>query len=130
MSANFLFVDDDSVLRGLRKHAALLYETEKHEVLNQLPDQYLSSLGEVGFCQGRPVQILSPYQVPLGALRRDWIQAFLKVGQDNVFTTFAFLFTHNSLCLHSLNRNENLRTYRICCIGLTLPASNLKHASH
>ena len=84
-----------------KENAVLFYETEKHEILRQLPNKYVSSFGELGFCQGRPVQILSPYQVPLGALRQEWMQAFMKVCHDDddghVATSFANFFHHISL---------------------------------
>jgi hypothetical protein len=79
-----------------KENAVLFYETEKHEILRQLPNKYVSSFGELGFCQGRPVQILSPYQAPLGALRQEWMQAFMEVchdDDDHVATSFANFFT-------------------------------------
>jgi len=76
-----MFVDFASVERGLRQWAAKRYEAEKQSVLNELPAAYCDKFGSVGFCRGRPVQVLSPFQVPLGsALRAAWMEAFQKVG--------------------------------------------------
>ena len=75
-----LFVDHDSLVRGLRQRAAAWFAAERDRVLSELPAEYRRQFGAVGFCRGKPVQIVSPYQVPLGPLRRQWMDAFQKVS--------------------------------------------------
>ena len=74
-----VFVDFDSVDRDFRAYARQLYRRETRRVLDQLPAEYRAKFDSIGFCRGRPVQVVSPYQVPLGKLRAEWMEAFRKV---------------------------------------------------
>jgi len=83
-----LFVNHETLERGLHRHAAALFEKERQRVLDQLPTAYREQFGAIGFCQERPGQIVSPYQVPLGPLRAKWMEAFCKVSAAVGFYRF------------------------------------------
>lgn len=86
-----LFVNHETLERGLHRHAAALFAKERQRVLDQLPAAYRENFGAVGFCRKRPVQIVSPYQVPLGPLRTEWMDAFCKVSTAKS-SKFSFCF--------------------------------------
>ena len=74
-----VFVDEDSMQQGFRLMAEQLCARERKLVESFLPAPYMAMYSTIGFCRGKPVQILAPYAVPLGLLRKQWIEAFLEV---------------------------------------------------
>jgi len=65
---------------------------DRQKVLSQLPISYAESFGSLGYHHysdndpkkeiwpdGRPSQILSPFEVPAGNLRQQWIDKFIEV---------------------------------------------------
>jgi hypothetical protein len=54
-------------------------------ILDSIEDEYLSQLGQIGFCKWgkcqklRPVLIVSPLDLPEGPIRREWLEANNKV---------------------------------------------------
>lgn len=75
----FMFIDEASVAKGWRDFAARTAAAEREEILRSLGEANAGKFHAVGFCQERPVQILSPFSVPPGPLRRAWMNEFLKV---------------------------------------------------
>jgi len=75
----YMFVDEESVGGGWRRLAAGIAAREQEQILLRLGETNASKFNTVGFCQDRPVQILSPFSVPPGPLRRAWMEQFLEV---------------------------------------------------
>ena len=74
------FVDADSIRAAWKKGAKVAFEIEKQSVLDALPDTYRARFRQIGFAEERrPVQILGPYDVPPGPLRKQWMAEFKKV---------------------------------------------------
>jgi len=76
---NFMFMDQTSVVQGWRTLVAKVLAKEKQHIVCALGETNASKFNKVGFCLKRPVQILSPFAVPPGPLRRAWINQFLEV---------------------------------------------------
>ena len=76
---NFMFTDQTSVVQGWRALAAEVLAKEKLQIVCALGATNAGKFNTVGFCSKRPVQILSPFAVPLGPLRRAWMKQFLEV---------------------------------------------------
>jgi hypothetical protein len=95
-----VFVDDDTIRATLLPRVGrAIYANEQQYVLEQLlpvqhrydlqaqettvptttQTQLLYPFGTVGFYNHRPVQILSPYAVEPGPLRRKWMERFVQV---------------------------------------------------
>jgi len=81
-----VFCDEASILQCFNRQPGVLqtaFHNERERILAQLPPQYPGS-GVVGWfvCAitkvPRPVQVLSPYDVPPGPWRRAWMEAFVK----------------------------------------------------
>jgi len=82
-----LFVETDTICRFFDDKPILTgaFAKEKNKVLAELPASYREKFNTVGFSsssegavRSRPVQILSPYAVEPGPLRRVWVEAFLE----------------------------------------------------
>jgi len=68
-------MDDDSI----RNIVTRVISEEKAHVLKMLGAAYTDTINTVGFCQRRPVQILSPFDIGPGPLRRNFLEAFAEV---------------------------------------------------
>ena len=90
--SGYVFVDEESVGGGWRKLAAGIAAREQEQILRRLGETNASKFNTVGFCQDRPVQILSPFSVPPGSLRRAWMDQFLEVRWllDDFYILYAF----------------------------------------
>lgn len=67
---------DDASIRGLVEVLA----QERAHILQALGSTYKASLHSVGFCQEKPVQIVSPFDLQPGKLRRSFLETFAAVG--------------------------------------------------
>lgn len=74
-----VFVDEDSLKQGLHSLMEQAFVEEQKRLLSLLPAPYVAILNTIGFCRGIPVCILSPYAVPPGPLRKNWVDAFQNV---------------------------------------------------
>jgi len=73
---------DDATIRNL---VARVSSEERAHVLNTLGSTYTDSLKSVAFCKKCPVQILSPFDIDPGRLRRKWLKAFAAVSTLHQF---------------------------------------------
>jgi len=75
-----MFIDQASLTQvswsDLAKKAQ---DEERAQVMRVLGEDGADIFNAAGFCRTKPVQILSPFSVPLGPLRRAWMNEFLKV---------------------------------------------------
>lgn len=84
-----LSMDDDgvaekrAVLEGAREDARRALEAQKAAALSQTPDGFNDMFGQIGFTRHKdqwfPCLILSPYDVPPGQIRNDWLKLLEKV---------------------------------------------------
>lgn len=81
---NFAFIDSETIRNEWTLSFSSLFAEEKRCLLEKLPKAYKGRFREAGFFQGRPVLILSPYDVPHGIVRRQWMEAFFKVCREIV----------------------------------------------
>lgn len=86
---DFMFTDEASIAKGLRS----LVKDAQARVLETLGEANTRKFNTVGFCQQRPVQILSPFQLPLGPLRRAWKTAFDEVRGKMKTFCYAYQYT-------------------------------------
>ena len=49
------------------------------------------SFAQIGFCHERPVQIVSPYSIPPGKLRREWMEAFAELKSEGKLSEMPYL---------------------------------------
>jgi len=95
----FMFLDHNSVMEGWRTFAAQVSAKEQSQVLRALGDAVTRKFNSVGFCRERPVKLLSPFSVPLGPVRRTWMNEFAKVSTTVLrCVAGAFLFLKLSRC--------------------------------
>lgn len=99
---SLLFVDTDSVCSFFEDKPILAgaFAKEKNQVLAALPASYREKFNTVGFAsspspsergvRSRPVQILSPYAVEPGPLRRAWVEAFLARQESLPYLVYWF----------------------------------------
>lgn len=73
------FTDPDNIVRYIREQAKERFEEESREILAELPTRYRRSFGNIVFHKTRPALIVSPFDVPPGALRTEWMNEFEKV---------------------------------------------------
>lgn len=72
----FLCKDDASI----RTIVARVCGEERAHILNALGSAYTAAFHSVGFSQeGRPLQILSPFDIEPGATRREYLEVFATV---------------------------------------------------
>ena len=71
------YCTDAESIRGLIKTVAV---KERERVLGLLGADYASRFNTVGFCQRRPVQILSPYAFEPGPERRVFLEELAAVS--------------------------------------------------
>jgi hypothetical protein len=71
------------ILETARRDAKMIFEENRDATLLQLPDRVKRMFGQIGFakwCRAFvPALVVSPYDVPPGAVRDEWLDAFEKV---------------------------------------------------
>jgi len=72
------FLDEGSIRKFVQQTMTNQFAAEKKRTLECLPLEYRNRFHTMGFYGGdrRPVQILSPYDLPPGPLRRTWLEVF------------------------------------------------------
>ena len=74
---------DTTDLEDKKKIAKRIFEQEKEEILNSIPENYRNKFGQIGFTKwGKcllPILILNPYDVPPGEVRGKWLTMYEKV---------------------------------------------------
>ena len=132
---NLIMVDEKSVEDGFTTAVKAITAEERKKVLKELPELYVKSFGGLGFCNGRPAQIISPFEVPLGSLRRKWVDKCSEVRepqrpQNEIAERYNIRLTHvlpiSDLC--SYDKRGNLKKCLISYIGSTLPTQILRSA--
>jgi len=100
---------DDASIRNLVKVLA----QERSHILQALGSTYREFLHSVGFCQAKPVQILSPFDIQPGSLRREFLENFTAVSggakMDHLVVSFKSLASKKS-CVLSHSDNASLST--------------------
>jgi len=86
-----IFVDEVSIVDGVHRMMKERFEKERACIFGQLPASYRKILYTVGLCHGNPVQIISPYDLEPGALRRKWIQEFLYRRANGILHNMSFV---------------------------------------
>jgi len=74
-----MFIDEASIKEGWRSRAEDIVRTERSLILEILGEANTRKFNTVGFCEKRPVQIISPFLVPPGSLRREWMNEFFEL---------------------------------------------------
>jgi len=77
----YMFIDEDSISQGWRSLAKAMVENEQNHILKTL-DANTNKFNTVGFCKEQSVQIISPFLVPPGPLRAQWMESFLDVSAN------------------------------------------------
>lgn len=72
------------LLEEAKRDAKKEFEKSREEILKKIPKKYSNMFGSIGFTKWNkgtiiPVLILSPYEVPPGAVRQMWMDMFAKV---------------------------------------------------
>ena len=72
------FSDEGSIRKFVQQTMTKQFAAEKKRTLEYLPLEYRNRFHTMGYYGGelRPVQILSPYDLPPGSLRRTWLEVF------------------------------------------------------
>lgn len=79
-----IFVTGETITKGSRRILKDCWTKETQSVLGELPESYKAAFRSVGYCNGKHVQILSPYDVPPGKMRLMWMESFEKVRVVNI----------------------------------------------
>ena len=82
IASTLRFVDEESIIATSREVLKQQYEAESAAVLRSLTDDYKARFRTAGFCRDKPVQILSPYDVPPGEMRKKWFEKFTVSSTD------------------------------------------------
>jgi len=78
---HFMLIDQRSVEQGSWHALAKKVAAEEERQLIQSLGDTAKKFNTVGYCRKLQVQILSPFSVPLGPLRRKWFDEFLEVSE-------------------------------------------------
>ena len=103
----FFHCTDDASIRNMIRNIS---SEEREHVLATLGPDYTNAFHTVGFCDKRPVQILSPFDIEPGPQRRAFLETLasvshISVPQIKIVATRLFprcrSTTANHLCFHS-----------------------------
>lgn len=90
-SLPYSFSHPESILQFVRKETHQAFTLERADILTQVPIPYKRKFGQIVVVCGvtsttnqddekqeRPALLVSPFDVPPGEIRREWMQAFLQ----------------------------------------------------
>lgn len=119
------FVDEDTIQTFVRHHLTHHFLTEQSRIIQELPAGYQTLIYTVGYHQNSPVQIISPYDIPPGSLRRGWMEEFQKwkrIKGNDAFN-MPFLLFHFDAASPSLGDSVKLLPCHVFQGLLPAPAS-------
>merc|ERR1712232_564496 len=115
--------DDEEDYQQHRGESKNEFERKKKEVLKNIPLDVKNLFQEVGFAKWQknflPVLVLSPYSVPPGAVREQWLKMYEKVKEnyrlDSMSLLVSWYGTYDSNSAYSLVPRKNFITYEDGC---------------
>jgi hypothetical protein len=87
MSSQYIFTDENSIVRQMQQIAKNQFALERADILLHLPTSYKQRFGSMAFLVEtwvQPVLLVSPYDVPPGPLRAMWMEWFLEVRMTSI----------------------------------------------
>lgn len=81
MSQSYI-ANAESILEFAQGEARRSFDFERADICTQLPPSYKRAFGKVAFHKKQPVLVVSPFDVPPGPIRAEWMSRFLEVIID------------------------------------------------
>ena len=119
--------EKEQMLQEGIEEARMQFENDRDELLASLPSSYSEKFKEIGFAKWAgsviPVLVLSPYDVPPGKVRNDWMKGYENVScgywsfpslANRKALTHPSRFNYPFVSLNTLVSARNRTASRIC----------------